>query len=205
MLYPIVSDFYNKNHQSQYIHTYDEEMNEKGLEKIEEMWKRAYEYNDYLLTKNYRFQIKNSEHLWYESLLNVNDGMMATLVIDKIHACLPIFHGDSEEVLQSALGHLEGSSLPVGSNSSHSLIMGHRGLPSSRLFTDLDQLEIGDLFEIHVLNEILIYKVDQIKVVEPECIEDLKIIENEDYVTLITCTPYGINTHRLLIRGSRLK
>ena len=202
-MYPIVSDLYNRFHQSQVIHTY-----EKGIGEMEEMEREkmrndAYEYNAYLLEKEYRFQISKSEHLWYESLLNVKGSSMATLVIDKIHVCLPIYHGDSEEVLQSALGHVEGSSLPVGGSNTHCVILGHRGLPSARLFTDLDQLEIGDSFEIHVLGEVLNYKIIQIQICEPDCFDQLIIQENQDLVTLITCTPYGINTHRLLITGTR--
>lgn len=141
----------------------------------------------------------------YNELLNINnDGMIGYLTIDKIKVELPIYHGISNEVLNSSVGHLEGSSLPIGGNSTHSVLSAHRGLPSAKLFTDLDKLEVGDIFKITVLDEVLTYEVDKIVIVSPSDREYLKIEEDKDYVTLLTCTPYGINTHRLLVRGVRV-
>jgi len=142
----------------------------------------------------------------YLKLLNPKeDGVMGYIKIPKIDVEIPIYHGTSNKVLQKGVGHFENSSLPVGGESTHSILSAHRGLPSSRLFTDLDQLEEGDMFYIYVLDKVLAYRVDQIKVVEPSNIENLKIVDNEDYITLVTCTPYAINTHRLLVRGTRVE
>ena len=146
---------------------------------------------------------QNKEYL---KLLNPKeDGVMGYIKIPKIDVEIPIYHGTSNKVLQKGVGHFENSSLPVGGESTHSILSAHRGLPSSRLFTDLDQLEEGDMFYIYVLDKVLAYRVDQIKVVEPSNIENLKIVDNEDYITLVTCTPYAINTHRLLVRGTRVE
>ena len=197
LLYPWLSNFYNSKHQSQVMDTYYEEVN--SIEDNHYL-SDALEYNEYLFNKNNRFHISNDEHLWYESLLNIN-GIIGTILIPKIDVSYPIYHGVSEEVLQVAIGHLEGSSLPIIGNSTHSVLMGHRALPSARLFTDLDQLEIGDEIHIHVLNNKYIYKVDNINIVEPNDYTLLNIEENKNYLSLITCTPYGKNTHRLIIRG----
>ena len=176
-------------------------MNQKEKEGMIE---DASEYNDYLLSKLNRYSVTKEEKLWYESLLNVNGSIMATIEIEKIKVNIPIYHGDSEEVLQKGVGHVSASSLPIGQSTSHCVVMGHRGLPTARLFTDLDQLEIGDIFSIHIFDEELIYEIDQIKIVLPDNMDDFKFEKDKDYVTLVTCTPYGVNTHRLLIRGIRI-
>lgn len=196
LLYPYLSNYYNSKHQSQVIETYFEEVNSITEDDLSD----AYEYNDYLLSKNNRFSITYDEHLWYESLLNIH-GVMGTIVIPKINVSYPIYHSVSESVLQVAIGHLEGSSLPVLTSSTHCVLMGHRALPSARLFTDLDQIEIGDEIIIHVLDNEYTYIVDQINVVEPNDYSLLNIEENKNYISLITCTPYGKNTHRLIVRG----
>ena len=150
--------------------------------------------------------ISHKTIIGYENLLNINnDGMIGYITIDKIKVELPIYHGTSEEVLSKSVGHLEGSSLPVGGIGTHSVLSAHRGLPSSKLFTDLDKLEIGDIFTINILNQMLTYEIDKITIVKPNEIEGLKIEEGKDYITLLTCTPYGINTHRLLVRGTRIE
>lgn len=148
----------------------------------------------------------DEEKQYYEQLLNVSgNGIMGYIEIPSIDVMLPIYHGTSEEVLQVAIGHIEGSSLPIGGESTHSVISGHRGLPSSRLFTDIDQLSEGDTFTLMVLDEVLTYEVDQIRIVEPEDISLLAIEEGQDLCTLVTCTPYGVNSHRLLVRGHRVE
>mgnify|MGYP000124359798 CR=1 FL=1 len=164
--------------------------------------KKLYEY----ARKGQTIEIKPREiEIYSIELLNINnDGMIGYLTIDKIKVELPIYHGISNEVLNSSVGHLEGSSLPIGGNSTHSVLSAHRGLPSAKLFTDLDKLEVGDIFKITVLDEVLTYEVDKIVIVSPSDREYLKIEEDKDYVTLLTCTPYGINTHRLLVRGVRV-
>ena len=142
----------------------------------------------------------------YDELINVNNtGMMGYISINKIKVEIPIYHTTDKDVLNVAVGHLEGSSLPVGGKGSHSVLSAHRGLPSAKLFTDLNKIEVGDVFEITVLDKKLTYQVDQIRVVEPNDVTELRINENEDYVTLMTCTPYGINSHRLLVRGTRIE
>ena len=152
-----------------------------------------------------RYALTEEQKERYEKLLNVSgDGIMAYIEIPKIGCRLPIYHGTKESALQIAAGHLEWSSLPVGGESAHCVISGHRGLPRAKLFTDLDKMEEGDQFFITVLNKRLTYEVDQIQVVEPEEVEDLAIEKGKDYVTLVTCTPYAINTHRLLVRGHRI-
>ena len=148
-------------------------------------------------------QTNSSEYL---SILNVDDnGMMGYISIPKIDVRIPIYHGTSSDILQKGVGHLEGSSLPVGGESTHAILSAHRGLPSSRLFTDLDQLKEGDIFYIYVLDEVLAYQVDQVLVTEPSETEALKIVDGKDYITLVTCTPYAVNTHRLLVRGERIE
>lgn len=142
----------------------------------------------------------------YKSLLNVTgDGMMGYIEIRKLKVNLPIYHGTSEAVLQHSAGHLEGSSLPVGGDDTHAVITGHRGLPTAKLFTDLDRLEVGDTFTLNIMNETLTYEVDRISIVTPEDVSELAVIPGEDHVTLVTCTPYAVNTHRLLVRGARIE
>ena len=205
LAYPTVSDWWNSMHQSRAITSYVEQVASLDDDTYEELLAEAQAYNESLLGASDRFTLSDEELEEYESLLSV-DGteVIGYLEIDKIDVELPIYHGTSSAVLQVGVGHLEGSSLPIGGESTHSVISGHRGLTSAKLLTDLDQLEVGDTFVIHVLDETLTYEVDQIRIVEPTDFSELAIVEGEDYCTLMTCTPYGINTHRLLVRGHRV-
>lgn len=206
LLYPTVSDYWNSLHQSRAITGYAEQVAEMDDETYEQLWAEAEAYNETLVNKANRFNLTEEELEEYEQLLSVNGTeVIGYIEIDKIDCYLPIYHGTSEAVLQVGVGHLEGSSLPVGGESTHCAISGHRGLPSAKLFTDLDQLEEGDTFVLYVLDETLTYEVDQIRIVEPTEMSELAIVEGEDYCTLVTCTPYGINTHRLLVRGHRVE
>lgn len=203
--YPTVSDWWNQMHQSYAIADYMESM--QNLEIDYELLKReAKEYNESLLQNEEHWKMDKQSRRRYQSLLNVTgNGIMGSLSIPKIEVALPIYHGTEESVLQIAIGHLEGSSLPVGGMSTHCVLSAHTGLPSAKLFTNLDQMEKGDLFTIQVLDEVLAYEVDQILVAEPNEMEYLEVEEGKDYCTLLTCTPYGINSHRLLVRGHRVE
>lgn len=206
LLYPTVSDYWNSLHQSRAITGYTEQVAGLDSDTYDRLWAEAIAYNETLPDKADRFRMTDEELEEYEQLLSVSgSNVIGYIEIDKINCYLPIYHGTSESVLQVGVGHLEGSSLPVGGESTHCVISGHRGLPSARLFTDLDRLTEGDTFRLHVLDETLTYEVDQILVVEPTEVEALAIVEGEDYCTLVTCTPYGINTHRLLVRGHRIE
>jgi sortase A len=170
-----------------------------------EMLQAAKDYNEKISKNPNQFVNGEAQDEEYKSLLNVDgNGMMGYITINKLGVYLPIYHGTGEDALIHSTGHIEGSSLPIGGESTHALISGHRGLPSAKLFTDLDELEIGDTFKITVLDEVTTYEVDQIRIVLPNEVSDLKLVEGEDYVTLITCTPYGVNSHRLLVRGHRI-
>ena len=205
LLYPTVSDYWNKFHQSQAISDYAEAVADLDDETYERLWNEARAYNESLWTKGNRYSLTEEEYQEYESLLNVSgNGIMGYIEIESINCYLPIYHGVEETVLQIAVGHIEGTSLPVGGPGSHCVLSGHRGLPSARLFTDLDQLREGDTFVIRVLDETLTYEVDQIHIVLPEEVQDLELVEERDYCTLVTCTPYGINSHRMLVRGHRI-
>lgn len=180
-------------------------MAELNNDLYKQLWEDAAAYNERLLTKLNRYKMTSEEKAEYESLLNVSgNGIIGYIEIEKIDCSLPVYHGTAESALQIAAGHIEGTSLPVGGASTHCVISGHRGLPRAKLFTNLDRLVEGDTFELHILDEILTYEVDQISVVEPDEVEKLEIEEGKDYCTLVTCTPYGINTHRLLVRGHRV-
>ena len=206
LLYPTVSDWWNSMHQSRAIASYVEGVVELDEEQYDAVWQAAQEYNAALPDDDTRFLPGEEEQALYETLLNVGgDGIMGYVEIEKIDVLLPIYHGTNEEVLQVAIGHIEGSSLPVGGAGTHTVISGHRGLPSARLFTDLDQLEEGDTFMLHILDETLTYEVDQIRIVEPDDISNLALEAGADYCTLVTCTPYGVNSHRLLVRGHRVE
>lgn len=206
LLYPFVSNYWNSLHQSQAIAAYMDDVRKLDDSTYEAMWEEAQRYNASLLEDENRFFPNDEEKQYYEQLLNVSgNGIMGYIEIPGIDVMLPIYHGTSEEVLQVAIGHIEGSSLPIGGESTHSVISGHRGLPSSRLFTDIDQLSEGDTFTLMVLDEVLTYEVDQIRIVEPEDISLLAIEEGQDLCTLVTCTPYGVNSHRLLVRGHRVE
>lgn len=213
LLYPFVANQWNNHRQKQLIGNYESVISDKeaagNIDYAAEM-KKAEAYNDALLPSilpdsfavaDASTEIDSS----YEDSLNIaGDGMMGIVEIPKIAIKLPIYHGTGDEVLQKAAGHLEGSSLPIGGESTHAVISAHRGLPSASLFTDLDQLEIGNHFLIHVLDETLCYEVDQILVVDPEDTSALAVEDGEDLVTLLTCTPYGVNTQRLMVRGHRV-
>lgn len=204
--YPTVSNLWNQAHQSRAIATYTEQVEKLDDSSNKEMLKAARKYNKELLKKADHWKLSKKDKKKYESLLDVSGtGIMGYIEIPKIACSLPVYHGTDEGALQIAIGHLEGSSLPVGGKSSHCVLSGHRGLPSARLFTDLDQMEEGDTFILNILGHKLAYEVDQIKVVLPEKMSDLEIQEGKDLCTLVTCTPYGINTHRLLVRGHRVK
>lgn len=206
LLYPTVSDWWNSMHQSRAITGYAESVADLDAETYDALLAEARAYNETLIGKENRFTMSDEERQEYEQLLSVNGtNVIGTIEIDKINCSLPIYHGSDDAVLQVGVGHLEGSSLPVGGSSTHTVITGHRGLPSAKLFTDLDELEIGDTFTITVLDEVLTYEVDQIRIVEPTDLSDLAIEEGQDLCTLVTCTPYGINTHRLLVRGHRVE
>jgi sortase A len=206
LLYPTVSNWWNQHHQTQVIANYQAAVAELDDTSTQEMLAAAQQYNNTLAQRVNRYEPTEEEEAQYQSLLNVGeDGVMGYLEIDAIDVSLPIYHGTGEEVLAVGVGHLESSSLPIGGSGTHTVLSGHRGLPSAKLFTDLDQLTIGDTFVIRVLSEVLTYEVDQIVIVEPEDVTDLEIVEGEDYCTLLTCTPYGINSHRLLVRGHRIE
>lgn len=213
LLYPFVANKWNTYRQERLISSYDELVSEKtaaGSIDYEEEWLKAQQYNDALMPMILpdSFAVAEAgegEDEAYMSALNLaGDGIMGTVEIPKINIRLPIYHTTDEEVLEKAAGHLEGSSLPIGGESTHAVISAHRGLPSASLFTDLDLLKEGDHFLIKVLDETLCYEVDQILTVEPDETEALQVEEEEDLVTLLTCTPYGVNTQRLLVRGHRV-
>jgi len=205
LLYPSLSNFYNQKVGSKAIVDYESILENKNDEEYNEMFADAENYNEKLLKLSNPF-VTHKTIKGYNKLLNLNDnGMMGYISIKKIKVELPIYHGTSESVLGKAVGHLEGSSLPIGGLNTHSVLSAHRGLPSYTLFTNLDKLEIGDTFVIKVLNRELTYQVDKIEIVKPSEIESLKVEKDKDYVTLMTCTPYGINTHRLLVRGVRIE
>lgn len=205
LLYPSVSDYWNSLHQSRAIAEYTEQVAALDHTRYEQLWDAAQSYNQELLNKADRYEMSDEEKEEYESLLNVSgNGVIGYVEIPVIGCSLPIYHGTDEAVLQVAVGHIAGTSLPVGGEGTHCVLSGHRGLPSAKLFTDLDKMTEGDIFTLKVLDETLTYEVDQILIVEPYELEELSIEEGKDYCTLVTCTPYGINTHRLLVRGHRV-
>lgn len=214
LLYPALSNCRNVYQQSQLIAEYREKAEAMQQEEWDAMFAAAGEYNRRLLELDLDFACIGGDNaalmevdgMDYEEILNVDGaGSMGYLLIDKIGVKLAIGHGTGEEVLEEGVGHLEGSSMPVGGSGTHAALFGHRGLSAAKLFTDLDQMEIGDTFEVHVLNRKLKYEVDQILVVEPTETDALLITGGEDYVTLVTCTPYAVNSHRLLVRGRRMQ
>ena len=204
MLYPPISSYWNSKVQSRAVASYSNAVKSLTEEEKDTMLKKADTYNEKLKDVNRPF-LNYAEAGDYNSILDISGtGIMGYVTIEKLGVELPIYHGTSEGVLQVAAGHLEGSSLPVGGEGTHSVLSAHRGLPSARLFTNLDKMEAGDTFTVTVLDRKLTYQVDQIKIVEPQEINDLTIEEGKDYCTLMTCTPYGINSHRLLVRGERI-
>ena len=206
LLYPSVSDYWNSFHQTRAIATYSEEVANLENEQYDELWAAAQQYNRSLTERGNAYVLSEEQKEAYEELLDVSGlGVMGYIEIPEIDVSLPVYHGTEESVLQIAVGHLDWSSLPVGGESTHCAISGHRGLPSAKLFSDLDKLTVGDRFILRVLDETLTYEVDQIHTVLPGEMDELEIVEGEDYCTLVTCTPYGINTHRLLVRGHRVE
>ena len=206
LLYPSVSDYWNSMHQTRAIANYAQEVSKLDKGSYDALWSEAWDYNRSLLGRTNSYLLSPEQQEAYDRLLDVSGlGIMGYIEIPSIDCALPIYHGTSESVLQVAVGHLDWTSLPVGGESSHCVLSGHRGLPSAKLFTNLDKLRTGDIFSLRVLDEILTYEVDQILIVEPQETAALRIQEGKDYCTLVTCTPYGINTHRLLVRGHRIE
>lgn len=205
MLYPIISNWWNERVQSKVISDYKETVSKMDSGNIEKLINEAHEYNEQLVGLYAPF-INYDEIPGYDDILNVSGtGIMGYITIPVIHAEYPIYHGTSEEVLNIAAGHLQGSSLPVGGADTHAVISAHRGLPSAKLFTDLDKMVEGDTFTITILDQVYTYEVEKILTVKPEDVDKLAIIPEKDYVTLMTCTPYGVNTHRLLLRSHRIE
>ena len=205
MLYPAVSEYVNSKHQSRAIQSYEEAVSSGMSEDtIDRFFADAEDYNQRLSQTEGAFYHPDTVRGYSETLNVTGTGIMGYITIDKINVELPLYHSVDVNVLQIAVGHLPGTSLPVGGAGTHSVLSGHRGLPSSKLFTDLDKLETGDLFYITILNKVFTYQVDQVKTVLPVDVDDLQPARGKDYCTLMTCTPYGINSHRLLVRGVRV-
>ena len=205
LLYPTFSNWWNSMHQTRVIASYTEQVADIDNDQYDALWQEAWAYNEMLSQRGRQYELTEEEALRYQGLLNVGGtGIMGYVEIPAIDVLLPIYHGTDEAVMQVAVGHLEWTSLPVGGEGSHCAISSHRGLPSARLFTDLDQLAEGDTFSLRILDEILTYEIDQIRIVEPHQTEDLQVVAGMDYCTLVTCTPYGVNSHRLLVRGHRI-
>lgn len=206
LLYPTVADCWNSIHQSQAVAAYADELASLEKEDYSRLWEEARAYNAELLKRVNCYNLTEALAVKYPNLLKVGDsGVMGYVEIPTINVVLPIYHGTDDYILQTAVGHLDWTSLPVGGKSTHAVISGHRGLPSAKLFTDLDDLIEGDIFMLQILDETLTYEVDLIKIVEPGQATDLVIFEDRDLCTLVTCTPYGVNTHRLLVRGHRIE
>ena len=203
LLYPTVADWWNSFHASRAIASYDSIVANLSDEDYTSLFEDAQEYNRKLAQLKYPLMYYDEIEGYYDLLNVTGNGVMGYVEIPRIDVRLPIYHGTSEGVLQIAAGHMEGTSLPTGGESTHCALSAHRGLPSARLFTDLDKLEVGDTFVLNVIDRVLTYEIDQILIVEPTNVEPLYVTEGEDYCTLVTCTPYGINSHRMLVRGSR--
>ncbi|MDQ0361221.1 class C sortase [Breznakia pachnodae] len=207
LAYPVVSNYIYELNGSFLIDDYSQSVSEESSEEIEAMWKEAYEYNENLLGSPVKDPFIEGSGVTmpnnYSEILNVN-GMMGSVKIPKISVDLPIYHTTKESVLKKGVGHLEGSTLPVGGEGTHAVLTGHTGLSNAKLFTDLDLLEEGDMFYLYILDDVLAYEIDEITVIDPEDTQKIKRVDGEDYVTLLTCTPYGVNSHRLLVRGKRV-
>ena len=205
LLYPTFSDWWNSRVQSRAIEHYSDLVANLNEEDYSHIWEAAERYNQSLVGRKNDFLLSEEQREKYNELLNLaGDGLMGYVEIPAINVSLPIYHGTEEKVLQVAIGHLDWTSLPTGGESTHCVISGHRGLPSARLFTDLDKLIVGDVFMLYVLDEVLTYEIDQILIVEPQNTDALLIQEGKDLCTLVTCTPYGVNSHRMLVRGHRV-
>lgn len=206
LVYPSFSNYWNDLHQTKAIANYSSVVEEMAPEDFTKFWDSANQYNQSLCWRTNPYLLTDEQKSLYNTLLNIGgNGIMGYIEIPEIDVYLPIYHGTSDSVLQVAIGHLEWSSLPAGGESTHCVLSGHRGLPSARLFTDLDKMGVGDVFMLNILDQTLTYQVDQVKIVEPHVTEDLLIVEGEDYCTLVTCTPYGVNSHRMLVRGTRIE
>ena len=204
--YPTFADAWNRYHSYHEIRSYTERIEDMDGSEFVRMREEAYEYNRNLGDKGPTYSLTDEEMKTYLSILDVDGrGMMGYIYIPKIRVTLPLYHTIEDKILQKAIGHMPGTSLPVGGEGTHCVISGHRGLPSAKLFCDIDQLKEGDVFMIQVLDDTLTYEVDQIRTVLPTEMKDLRIEEGKDYCTLVTCTPYGVNTHRLLVRGHRIE
>jgi len=205
LLYPTVSDYWNSFRQSRVISNYLEKVAEIDDAEYNRIWDSAVEYNKKLAKRGNVWDLSDKALAEYNSQLDIlGNGIMGYIDIPVIDCSLPIYHGTSEPVLQVAIGHVEGSSLPVGGSGSHCVLSGHRGLPSARLFTDLDKMVVGDIFTLRTLDTVMTYEVDRILIVLPHELDPLKIIRGKDLCTLVTCTPYGVNTHRLLVTAHRI-
>lgn len=205
LLYPTVSNYWNEMHQTQVIGRYDEEVAQIGDSRRDDLWNAALEYNAKLAERGNVWVLSDEQREDYYSQLGLAGGIISYIEIPEIDCELPIYHGTDDEVLRVGVGHLEGSSLPTGGENSHCVLFGHRGMPSAQMFTRLDQMEVGDIFILRTLNETLTYEVEQIRIVLPEEMEELVIQKGRDLCTLVTCTPYGVNSHRLLLRGHRIE
>lgn len=206
LLYPTVSDYWNSLHQSKAIAAYTEEVANLDEAQYSKLWEDANAYNADLANRSDAYVLEEDQKNVYNELLNISgSGVMGYIEIPSISCSLPIYHGTDEAVLQIAVGHLEWTSLPVGGEGTHCVLSGHRGLPSAKLFTNLDKLVVGDVYMLRVLDEVLTYEVDQILIVEPQDTEALQVVAEKDLCTLVTCTPYGVNSHRLLVRGHRIE
>ncbi len=202
LLYPTISEKWNAIHQSRVISSYTDQVKTNNVGDLKKMRDVAIKYNVELLSKTDRYKLSDEEMEEYMSTLDVNgSGVMGFITIPKIDVELPVYHTTDEAVLQIGVGHIVGTSLPVGGESTHAVLSGHRGLPSAKLFTRLDEVGEGDCFFLHILDKVLVYQVDNINIVLPEEANMIDIVEGKDYCTLITCTPYGVNTHRMLVRG----
>lgn len=205
MSYPKISNYWNSFRQTKAILEYQKSIQNIDIKQYEKIIEDAKDYNIKVLNGRINWHTNEEEKKEYNRILNPDGtGIMGYINIPKINVNLPLYHGTEEDVLKSSIGHIEGSAFPVGGGSTHSIVSGHRGLPSSRLFTDLDKLAIGDVWTVQILNETFSYEVDQIRTVLPNDLQFLQVEKNKDLMTLLTCTPYGINTHRLLIRGHRI-
>ena len=205
LLYPAFSNYWNSKTQTRLIVNYESVLDYLEPEDYTEIFQKAYDYNEALYHTKFPLTDYKKVQGYYDALKVEGTNIIGYLKIDKIGVELPMYHGTSDQVLNVGVGHLEGTSLPVGGANTHSVLSAHRGLPSAKLFTDLDRLELTDTFQLTILDQVLTYQVDQIKVITPKEINDLLIEEGKDYCTLLTCTPYGINTHRLLVRGIRIE
>ena len=203
-IFPIISNMVERQRQADAVATYRQTMEKEDEKEIEEKWRQANEYNEMLFQAKGGI-VEETEEKKYEELLNIHGtDIMGSLEIPKIQVELPIYHGTEDEVLSNGIGHLEGTSLPIGGENTHSVLTGHRGLPSSKLLVRLDEMKIGDLFFIHTYKEVMAYKVEDIMVVKPEDTAWMEIKGEKDLVSLVTCTPFGINSHRLIVTGRRV-